>query len=422
MVLIINLVIFETIMTSRIGWVDFSREHRDRVFSVIDMLGESGTVDELGIGVVRDALADWLFPGVSTIQTRPKYFLLIPRLIQDYVAAYKAGDKVPALVQWLRDKEHALMHELAANYDYEDNNGVIGINVARNDGELARRASTIYWNGIRMHGIVDTHYSISDYLRINNLSTIVKGRRDGEERDDPDQFAELEEFGLQLPTFDQPEEELRLDLSLEEAGFLSDQFRDDRAGRKRPENLLRQLIMVPDFAGYARDADRFSTFAELLLADERLPEKSAHILQLALDFSFLIHSAHIRYNCCLQQQSGITDFDEDWEEWYNAFLELKTHFLAFDLDFLFHTVAPRAKRFTQTFVRNWYSALMQDDIDLSRLDSLVKNQEIINKGEKAKLAARSGEFTGWVGIGEINYRFPQVKNIIRDLFNADNHA
>lgn len=76
-------------MTSRIGWIDFSREHRDRVFSVIDMLGESGTVDELGVGVVRDALADWLFPGVSTIQTRPKYFLLIPGLIQDYVAAYK---------------------------------------------------------------------------------------------------------------------------------------------------------------------------------------------------------------------------------------------------------------------------------------------------------------------------------------------
>jgi len=159
-------------MTSRIAYIDFSREHRDRVFSVIDMLGEAGTVDELGFGVVRDALADWLFPRVSTIQTRPKYFLLITRLIQDYVATYKAGEKAPALVQWLRDQEHALMHELAANYDYEDNNCVIGINVARNDGELARRASTIYWNGIRIHGTVDTHYSISDYLRINNLSLL----------------------------------------------------------------------------------------------------------------------------------------------------------------------------------------------------------------------------------------------------------
>jgi len=407
-------------MTSRIGWIDFSREHRDRVFSVIDMLGESGTVDELGVGAVRDALADWLFPGISTIQTRPKYFLLLPRLIQDYVAAYKEKVKVPPLTQWLREKEHALMHELAANYDYEDNNGVIGINVARNDGELARRASSIYWNGIRIHGIVDTHYSLNDYLRANDLSTIVKGRKDEHERDDPDQFEELEGFGLHLPKFEQPEGELLLDLTVAEADFLSAKFRDNDAESKRHENLLRQLVLVPEFARYAREASDFPTFAELLLADERLPEKSRYILQLALDFSFLIHSAHIRYNCCLQKQSGTTDFDEDWEAWSEDFLERRSHFAGFDLDFLFHFVAPRTKRFTQTFIRHWYNTLMEEDIDLTVLDSLVRNQEIINKGEKAKLTARSGEYSGWVGLEGINYRFPRVREIFRDIYNASN--
>jgi len=321
-------------MASRIGWIDFSREHRDRVFSVIDMLGESGTVDELGIGVVRDALADWLFPGVSTIQTRPKYFLLIPLLIQDYVAAYKAGIKVPTLGEWLREKEHQLMHELAENYDYEDNNGVIGISVARNDGELARRASSIYWNGIRMHGIVDTYYSLNDYLQMNDLAGIVKGRKDDEERDDTDQFAELEGFGLQLQKFEQPEGPLLLDLSIQEANFLSDQFRDDHGGKKRPENLLKQLIITPDFAGYARDADKFSTFAGLLLADDRLPENTAHILQLALNFSFLIRAAHIRYNICLHRLAGTANFDEEWEEWHAEFSERKIQLEGFDLNFL----------------------------------------------------------------------------------------
>jgi len=61
---------------------------------------------------------------------------------------------------------------------------------------------------------------------------------------------------------------------------------------------------------------------------------------------------------------------------------------------------------------------MQNDIDTTKLDSLVRSQEIINKGGKAKLNARSGEFSGWVGIGEINYRFPQVKTLFRDLHNA----
>lgn len=312
------------------------------------------------------------------------------------------------------------MHELAANYDYADSKGVIGINVARNNGELARKASSIYWNGIRIHGIVDTHYSLNDYLRVNDLSTIVKGRRDGEERDDPDQFEELEAFGLKLPKFEQPDGELLLDLTSAEADYLSAKFRDDDAEKKRPENLLRLLVLVPDFARHAREAADFSTFSELLLADDRLPEGSAHVLQLALDFSFLIHSAHIRYNCCLQKQSGTADFDEDWEDWYADFSRRKAHFASFDLGFLFHVVAPRTKKMTQFFIRSWYNELMKTELDLSELDRLVRSQETANNGEKAKLAARSGEYSGWVGLEGINYRFPRVREIFQDIFNATN--
>ena len=57
--------------TSAIGWVDFSSEHREKVKSVIDLLSTPGVIDELGIGVIRDSFSDSLFPGISTIQTRP---------------------------------------------------------------------------------------------------------------------------------------------------------------------------------------------------------------------------------------------------------------------------------------------------------------------------------------------------------------
>ena len=53
---------------------------RDRVKSVIDLLSTPGVIDELGIGVIRDVFSDSLFPGVSRIQTRDKYFLTIPRI------------------------------------------------------------------------------------------------------------------------------------------------------------------------------------------------------------------------------------------------------------------------------------------------------------------------------------------------------
>lgn len=61
-----------------IGWIDFSKDERNNVLNVIHLLDEPGAVDELGIGAVRDAFADLFFPGTSTVQTRAKYFLIVP--------------------------------------------------------------------------------------------------------------------------------------------------------------------------------------------------------------------------------------------------------------------------------------------------------------------------------------------------------
>ncbi len=52
-------------MTSTFGWLDTDSEQRRRMLEVVDLFKEEGTVDELGIGSIRDALADSLFPGTS---------------------------------------------------------------------------------------------------------------------------------------------------------------------------------------------------------------------------------------------------------------------------------------------------------------------------------------------------------------------
>ena len=53
----------------QLGWIDFSKEDRQKAFDVINLLSEQGAVDELGIGVIRDAFANYFFPGTSTIKT-----------------------------------------------------------------------------------------------------------------------------------------------------------------------------------------------------------------------------------------------------------------------------------------------------------------------------------------------------------------
>ena len=56
----------------QIGFIDFSKEERNKILATLKLLGTQTALDELGIGVIRDAYADILFPGISTIQTRAK--------------------------------------------------------------------------------------------------------------------------------------------------------------------------------------------------------------------------------------------------------------------------------------------------------------------------------------------------------------
>ena len=69
----------------QLGWIDFSKEDRQKALDVINLLSEQGAVDELGIGIIRDAFANYFFPGTSTVQTRAKYFLIVPYVLREAV-------------------------------------------------------------------------------------------------------------------------------------------------------------------------------------------------------------------------------------------------------------------------------------------------------------------------------------------------
>jgi hypothetical protein len=67
-------------MTSTFTWLDYSERDRRRMMDVVSLFTEPDTVDELGLGTVRDAIADLLFPGTSTIQRGARYLLFIPSI------------------------------------------------------------------------------------------------------------------------------------------------------------------------------------------------------------------------------------------------------------------------------------------------------------------------------------------------------
>ncbi len=95
----------------QLGWIDFSKEDRQKALDVINLLSEQGAVDELGIGIIRDAFANYFFPGTSTIQTRAKYFLIVPYVLRE-AADGRYGKDANRVLRAIDSAEKRLWHQI----------------------------------------------------------------------------------------------------------------------------------------------------------------------------------------------------------------------------------------------------------------------------------------------------------------------
>ena len=168
------------VFTSTLSWLDSSEHERRSVMELVSALNEPGTLDELGIGTIRDTIADTLFPGTSTIQTRARYFLFIPWILKmvEEGSPQGAEDRARRLQMQLRD---ALVRAHGPNEP-----GVIGIAAG---AALQRWPIDIYWLGMARWGIRRYPGSITSYFaslgRRSQLHLLgraleepVEGRRD----------------------------------------------------------------------------------------------------------------------------------------------------------------------------------------------------------------------------------------------------
>jgi hypothetical protein len=90
-------------VASTFAWLDFSDRDRKRALDAVDLFREEDTRDELGLGVIRDALADRLFPGTSTIQTRVRYFLFVPWVFSLLKPAEREPERFAQRIRHLQD-------------------------------------------------------------------------------------------------------------------------------------------------------------------------------------------------------------------------------------------------------------------------------------------------------------------------------
>ena len=424
-------------MISSLGWIDFSSEHRDRVRTVLDLLAEKGVVDELGIGVIRDAFADLLFPGISTIQTRAKYFLIVPRLLKDYETLSDRQRRNISLANFLTEQEKQCRIRLVEKYGKQENLGIIGVSFGtRADRDVQRQPSSVYWNGLRTFGIIKTDLSLAEYCyrhsgRRPSLSLLLEECKE-ERGDDVDAEDVSRSSVITLPTATEWPERIAITLQRNEASFLRQQI-----VATRPQSLLGQILMD------ARAQDQFlalsqnAGFADLsaLPFIKQLPGPELRQIVLRAElFWELLRGAHIRYNCLLQERFGTSNFASEYGSQWTVWRQDMRAFSwsQWDTEAMWSYVLKaggRVRGFTKKFVERWIELAGSLPPQNSMFDELVIRQEKNNKLGYARLRPdnRGEQVSGWIGIDRLNYRFPQAWRIVSDIHQAEsgnggNHA
>ncbi len=397
----------------QLGWVDFSREDREKVLDVMNLLQEPGAVDEIGIGVIRDAFANVFFPGTSTVQTVAKYFLIVPYILKEATDG-RYGSDLRKILQRIDDEEKQCGIRLMQNCPGED--GIIGRRVLPQKW-VARRPSSIYWNGIRTYGICTQDISVPELMKASVLLQSQKkqvslGNKGDDaadsERDDADAGRDLNAQFFSVPDdyYGDWRTSLTINLTSSEAAFLRKMIETSV-----PTTLLGYLLKNNvDVAKY----DSFEGMCEDIGAT--VPAELGRMMKLACDFNRLVYAAHVRYNYILFDGQN----DAAVEEW--AYVEENMqHMMSVDIDDVLQTLQISNFRLRR-FLTNFKAALLTGD--MAAADQVLIDREIeIKTKNRSKLCKREDYCNfEWIGGRYLDFRFSAAKRILADIYHGEEGA
>lgn len=393
-----------------LGWIDFSKTERNKVLSVLDLLSEAGTLDELGIAPIRDGFANVFFPGTSTIQTRAKYFLIVPYALKDLE---HSDDKNPNRIMRTFDEiERKCGERLAAG---KDNQGIIGNRSLAQNRWVKRTPADIYWAGLRNYGIfTGGNISLSEYVRTmcamkNQKSTLKKlgNHNDSAEEGDTDDKDAGELFRMQfwnIPTYSEGWfHDLDIKLTKEEGAFLKSQM-----VRAYPDSMLAYILR--DGMKEILECNSFQELASLI---KLFPEQIQQDYSLAKEFSEFLYVLRTVYNIVVSEGKNETA-NVVWEELKPDLYKMA----AVDLERIFDRLHITGNTFLCNFLR--LSQSLMNDTDLEGMKIEIKRRERELKGSRAK-TLHPGEFDPdiWFGGSLLDYRFTNAKVLIRDIFESE---
>jgi Family of unknown function (DUF6361) len=396
-------------MTATLAWLDYSERDRRRALDVVDLLREPSTIDELGIGAVRDAFADLLFPGTSTIQTRARYFLFVP---WQYLELERL--RVPSRQVVARGRR-AEIELIDALVDSKERQGVIGIQARKT---LKRLPSNVYWTGVLAWGIRRFRGSQPQYHR--SLDGFYASRRAlvDDDRNPVD--------GVPTANWD--------------ANLLE-------APRGFPKGATFHLTAAE--AGYLRERIIFSHRDSLLafLVDEcettetvfawehpqqsRFREPFREQLLHARLFSEGMHGAQLLYNLLLAEAVGNEEwsdsFDAAMADWAALVSRQSAAFADWDRRRFWAIAVEGGARVTprtREFIDGWLDLVLDAGAaaiaGLQDARQLILQREYDLKAQRARLQNRQALllWRGDAGSQQLDYRWGVAQTIVNDILNG----
>ena len=393
-----------------LGWIDFSKNERNKVLSVLDLLSESSTLDELGIAPVRDGFANLFFPGTSTIQTRAKYFLIVPYALKDL--EYGKETNPNRMLRTFNEMERNCGEILVGG---DDTDGIIGKRSLAQGKWVKRTPADIYWAGLRYFGIfTGGTISLTEYVHaicklksqkatLNNLGN----RNDTAEEgiyDDKDAGDLFKMQFWKIPTYQEKWiDNLSVKLTEEEGTFL----------KQRMINAFPESMMAYILRNDMTEVFNCRSFQDLGSLINEFPDRIQHDYHLASEFSAFLFVLRTIYNMIVSEGKN-----EDANAlWGNLKLDLKT-LAAVDLEGIFTRLGITKNVFLCNFLRK--SQSLMDAEDFEGMATEIRRRERELKQSRAK-TLHPGEFDPyiWYGGGLLDYRFGNAKVIIGDIFESE---
>jgi hypothetical protein len=391
------------------AWIDFSDSERRRNLDLLQLLAAEDTRDELGLSVVRDALAELLFPGTGSLQTRARYFLFVPwmSLRLTRLAEKGRGDEVAR-----KARKHEL--RLAEIIEKNPNNrGNIGSSAKE---RLKRLPSNIYWSGLRRWHILGYSGSQNQYHRDFEVLHGSTASADDDGAPVTDGVTEVWHRHLPKAPDDFPES-ASFALRADEAAYLRDRI------RSLGESLL--LSLVDAAAG---GEQRGLPWEHPAAAG--LPPPIKEQLDHARCFSEAMHGAALLYNLMLAEKRSIDERAKEYRtalaEWAGRLETRRGKLVDWWKGGAFWGLVERAGgrpgRQTRSFVSGWVDLVLPDAGRgvgaLAEARRLVEARELHVKGRRRARLGNSEALARWggrSGASQIDYRWSSVRTIVADI-------